>query len=74
MNITEVTRRDILDYFITSKITFSGKMDELEFLGRIWNLSDMPSWDGDMTPLMLTYASIELIIMIGKTIIYFARA
>ena len=46
MNITEVTRREILDYFITSKITFSGKLEELEFLGRIWNLSDMPSWDG----------------------------
>lgn len=46
MNITEVTRRDILDYFIASKITFSGKLDELEFLGRIWNLSEMPSWDG----------------------------
>lgn len=46
MNVTELTRKDILDHFITSKITFSGKLDELEFLGRIWNLYDMPSWDG----------------------------
>jgi len=46
MSITEVTRRDILDYFIASKITFSGKLEELEFLGRIWDLSAMPSWDG----------------------------
>lgn len=46
MDITEVTRRDIIDYFITANFTFSGKLDELEFLGRIWDLSSMPSWDG----------------------------
>lgn len=46
MDITEVTRRDIIDYFIAANITFSGKLDELEFLGRIWDLSSMPSWDG----------------------------
>lgn len=46
MEITEVTRRDIIDYFIGANITFSGKLDELEFLGRIWDLSSMPSWDG----------------------------
>ncbi len=45
MNITEVTRRDILDYLIASNTTFSGKLDELEFLGRIWDLSSMPSID-----------------------------
>jgi len=45
MDITEVTRRDILDHFITSNIIFSGKLDELEFLGRIWDLSSMPSTD-----------------------------
>ncbi len=45
MNITEVTRRDILDYLIASNTTFSGKLDELEFLGRIWDLSSMPSTD-----------------------------
>lgn len=46
MSITEVTRRDIIDYFIAGNITFSGNLDELEFLARIWNLSSMPSWDG----------------------------
>src|SRR6266700_564933 len=45
MTITEVTRRDIIDYLITSEISFSGKLDELEFLGRIWDLASMPSTD-----------------------------
>lgn len=46
MNITEVTRRDIIDYFITSEIYFAGSLEELEFLGRIWDLHSMPSLDG----------------------------
>jgi len=45
MNITEVTRRDIIDYLITNGISFSGRLDELEFLGRIWDLHSMPSTD-----------------------------
>src|SRR5260370_13605815 len=45
MNITEVTRRDIIDYLITNGISFSGRLDELEFLGRIWDLQSMPSTD-----------------------------
>jgi hypothetical protein len=45
MNITEVTRRDIIDYLITNGITFSGRLGELEFLGRIWDLHSMPSTD-----------------------------
>lgn len=45
MDITFVTRRDILDYLIASNTTFSGKLGELEFLGRIWDLDSMPSWD-----------------------------
>src|SRR5437763_1902183 len=46
MNITEVTRRDILDYLITRKTPFSGNLELLEFLGRIWDLTAMPSTDG----------------------------
>lgn len=46
MDITLVTRRDILDYMIASNTAFSGKLGELEFLGRIWDLDAMPSWDG----------------------------
>src|SRR5215467_4240452 len=45
MDITTVTRRDILDYLIASNITFSGRLSEVEFLGRIWDLDSMPSWD-----------------------------
>ena len=45
MNITEVTRRDIIDYLITNGISFSGRLGELEFLGRIWDLHSMPSTD-----------------------------
>lgn len=45
MDITTVTRRDILDYLIASGTTFSGSLSEVEFLGRIWDLDSMPSWD-----------------------------
>jgi len=45
MNITEVTRRDIIDYLITNEISFAGRLDDLEFLGRIWDLHSMPSTD-----------------------------
>jgi|SRR5581483_3249782 len=45
MDITPVTRRDILDSLIASNTKFSGKLDEVEFLGRIWNLESMPSLD-----------------------------
>jgi hypothetical protein len=45
VNITEVTRRNILDYLITREPPFSGRLSEVEFLGRIWNLQSMPSRD-----------------------------
>lgn len=45
MNISQVTRRDIIDYLIAKEKPFSGKLNELEFLGRIWDLSSMPSTD-----------------------------
>jgi very-short-patch-repair endonuclease len=45
MNISQATRRDIIDYLIAREKPFSGKLNELEFLGRIWDLSSMPSTD-----------------------------
>src|SRR6266700_3595230 len=45
MNITEVTRRDIIDYLVSREKPFSGRLGELDFLERIWDLSSMPSTD-----------------------------
>lgn len=44
--ISEVTRRDIFDAIIVEDISWSGRMDEPAFLGRIWDLGSMPSTDG----------------------------
>ena len=46
MDISEVTRRNIIDYLILKKYPFHGRLDLLSFLKRIWNLSSMPSTDG----------------------------
>jgi len=43
--ITEVTRRAIIDYFNRNKISWSGRLSEVEFLGRLYNLIEMPSTD-----------------------------
>lgn len=44
--ITAVTRRDIADYFIVSGVSWSGDMDEADFLNRIYNMPQIPSTDG----------------------------
>ena len=41
--ISEVTRRVILDMIASN---WSGRLDEVEFLGRIYDLDNMPSHDG----------------------------
>lgn len=43
--ITHVTRRNIFDYLSMEKIAWAGRLDEPDFLGRIWELSAMPSND-----------------------------
>lgn len=55
--ISEITKRDILDFFQngididelfeTKKVTYPyfGRMDELDFLKRLYNLKSMPSLD-----------------------------
>jgi AbiJ N-terminal domain 3 len=43
--ITEITRRAIIDYFIASGISWSGRLEEADFLSRLYDLSSMPSTD-----------------------------
>jgi hypothetical protein len=45
MKITEVTRRNIINYLLLREYPFHGKLDILDFLKRIWDLSSMPSTD-----------------------------
>lgn len=44
--ITEITRRDILDSISLEGIILYGRLEETEFLARIWDLNSMPSNDG----------------------------
>lgn len=43
--ITEITRRDILDSIILEGINLYGRLEETEFLSKIWDLNSMPSTD-----------------------------
>jgi len=43
--ITETTRRDIADFFAIERISWSGRMEEPAFLGRLWDLSSLPTRD-----------------------------
>jgi hypothetical protein len=45
MRITEATRRDIFDALRLETTTWSGRLDEAEFLGRVFNLRALPSHD-----------------------------
>jgi len=45
MEISQKIRREIFDGLRLEKIAWYGLMDEVEFLGRIFNLSEMPSGD-----------------------------
>lgn len=43
--LTEITRRDIRDYFIVSEYGWWGDLDETEFLSRLYDLASLPSYD-----------------------------
>lgn len=43
--ISEITRRDILDFVFVENINLYGRLEETEFLSRIWDLGAMPSTD-----------------------------
>ncbi|MEK7241243.1 MAG: hypothetical protein AAB048_00535, partial [Planctomycetota bacterium] len=45
MGISGVTRRDIFDAIIAGRISWNGRLSELEFLSRIFDLKNMPSTD-----------------------------
>lgn len=44
-HITEVTRRKIYDAISLSGKSWSGQLDEVEFLSRLYDLSNLPSYD-----------------------------
>ena len=43
--INEATRRNIFDIIRLEKLSWSGKLDETEFLARVFDLESMPSYD-----------------------------
>lgn len=45
IQITETTRRDIIDSIFLEKINLYGRLEEIDFLSRIWDLDSMPSLD-----------------------------
>lgn len=45
MKITSVTRRDILDALVAEDVNWSGRLDEPEFLSRLFDLTSLPSTD-----------------------------
>jgi AbiJ N-terminal domain 3/Abortive infection C-terminus len=46
MKISQITRRDIVDAITVEEINWSGRMEEAEFLSRLFNLGSLPSTDG----------------------------
>jgi len=45
VKISQITRRDIVDAISVEKINWSGRLEESEFLSRLFNLSALPSGD-----------------------------
>ena len=45
MKITQITRRDIIDAIGVEKINWCGRLEEPEFLSRLFNLRGLPSTD-----------------------------
>lgn len=43
--ISEVTRRTIIDHFSLANVSWSGRLQDDEFLARLYDLSKMPSFD-----------------------------
>ena len=44
--ITSITRRDIFDTLIVEGVNWNGRLEETEFLSRLFDLSKVPSMDG----------------------------
>lgn len=45
MKISQITRRDIIDAISVEQINWSGRLEETEFLSRLYNLENLPSED-----------------------------
>ena len=45
MKISQVTRRNIIDAIAVEKVNWSGRLEEPQFLSRLFHLSDLPSYD-----------------------------
>ncbi len=45
MKITQVTRRDIVDAILAERVNWSGRLEEPEFLSRLFDLGALPSTD-----------------------------
>lgn len=45
MRITQITRRDIADAITVEQINWAGRLEEQEFLTRLFDLSSLPSFD-----------------------------
>lgn len=43
--ISQITRRDIIDWMTVQKVSWWGRLDETAFLGRLYNLDELPSHD-----------------------------
>jgi hypothetical protein len=45
MKITQITRHDIIDALTVEKISWNGRLEEAEFLSRLFDLATLPSTD-----------------------------
>lgn len=45
MKISQITRRDVVDAIAVEHIAWAGRLEEAEFLSRLFNLSSLPSED-----------------------------
>lgn len=45
MKVSQLTRRDIIDALVIEKISWAGRLEETEFLGRLFNLAEIRSTD-----------------------------
>jgi hypothetical protein len=43
--ISEVTRRAVIDHFSIAKVSWAGRLQDDEFLARLYDLSNLPSLD-----------------------------
>lgn len=45
-SITDLTRRNIFDYMTLERVQWAGRLDETQFIVRVWpNAADLPSYD-----------------------------